>query len=352
MNDRKQRHQAGSYFGPILLIALGLIFLVHNLGILPGSGWDTFLKLWPALLIIAGLDDLLRGEGVVWPALLIAAGTFLLLNNFGPRSWISWSQLLKLWPVILIALGIDLILGSGVRRRAGWSTAAGAVLTLLLVAGAVWWIGTDGGWGRTAAETFQIGEEQSYESGRADFSLNAGQLLVSALDREDLFAAGTVPGDAVNFEQQLRGESISFRMKSRDVVFFTTGAKWEVGLQPEVPLELAVDNGAGQLFLALENLMVADLEVQQGAGEIVVRLPAQDDQEIRIDQAVGRIRIVIPAGLGLRLETERAVSTLDVPDDFSRSGTAYLTPGYEQAEHQAELRIEQAVGLVEISYAR
>lgn len=352
MNEKKNRSRPGSYFGPILLIVLGVIFLIHNLGVLPGSGWETFLKLWPALLIIAGLDDLLRGEGVVWPALLIAAGTFLLLNNFGPRSWISWSQLLQLWPVLLIALGFDLVLRSGTDRRTGWSTAAGVILTLLLVAGAVWWIGAEGRWGRLDLESFEATSLEDLDSGAAEVDLNAGQLVVSGLEAGDAFAAGTITSEAADRTFQVRAGRAFFKLESRDFMHFPGTSEWEVGFNRTVPLELAVDQGAGQLFLALDNLELTELTVQQGAGDVVVRLPVRDDLEVRIDQAVGRIRIVIPAGLGIRLEVERALSSLDLPEGFTRSGSAYLSPGYRQAENQVVVHLEQAVGRIEIRSGR
>ena len=71
-NRNKYRYQR-SYFGPILLITIGVLFLGSNLGLIPGSEWGAIWKLWPLLLIIAGLDDLFRRKGVAWPVLLIGA---------------------------------------------------------------------------------------------------------------------------------------------------------------------------------------------------------------------------------------------------------------------------------------
>ena len=74
-----QRHH--SIFGPLLLISVGVAFLLNNLGVIPGNFWDILVNLWPLLIIFAGIDGLVRREGIAWPALLIVVGTFLLLKN-------------------------------------------------------------------------------------------------------------------------------------------------------------------------------------------------------------------------------------------------------------------------------
>ena len=47
------------FFTPLLLIALGLMFLAHNLGFWPNLGelWATW---WPLILIVLGLNHFSR----------------------------------------------------------------------------------------------------------------------------------------------------------------------------------------------------------------------------------------------------------------------------------------------------
>jgi len=55
----EQRRWRGSLVGPIILIGLGIVFLLNNLGLLSWSVWEVILRLWPILLIAIGLDILL-----------------------------------------------------------------------------------------------------------------------------------------------------------------------------------------------------------------------------------------------------------------------------------------------------
>ena len=59
----------GGLVGPIILITLGVVFLMNNLGVLDWSVWVVIFRLWPVLLVAAGLD-LLLGRRSVWGSLL------------------------------------------------------------------------------------------------------------------------------------------------------------------------------------------------------------------------------------------------------------------------------------------
>jgi len=49
----------GPVFWPILLIAVGVIFLLSNLGMLPFEPWQLW-RLWPLIIVVIGLDVLLE----------------------------------------------------------------------------------------------------------------------------------------------------------------------------------------------------------------------------------------------------------------------------------------------------
>jgi len=89
----------------LVVVALGILFTLDKLGYVEaGSLWEY----WPVLLIAAGLGRLLlprgchgRGFGVV----LIVIGTLFLLENLGRLPYRVWD----FWPVLLLLLGISMI---------------------------------------------------------------------------------------------------------------------------------------------------------------------------------------------------------------------------------------------------
>lgn len=51
--------RVGPIFWPILLVAIGVVFMLSNLGLLPFSPWELW-RLWPLILVVIGLDILLE----------------------------------------------------------------------------------------------------------------------------------------------------------------------------------------------------------------------------------------------------------------------------------------------------
>lgn len=57
--NRDDRH--GS-LGALVLICLGVILLLNNLGLIPWGIWLSLWRLWPVILILAGLQSVFRGS--------------------------------------------------------------------------------------------------------------------------------------------------------------------------------------------------------------------------------------------------------------------------------------------------
>lgn len=102
---------------PIALIAIGALFLVINIELIPGVNYEALGRFWPLILILVGVWRLAaaRGRNLGFPIALIAIGALFLLMGF-----IDFSVIWAFWPLILIAVGI-LIAARAIRggRRGG-----------------------------------------------------------------------------------------------------------------------------------------------------------------------------------------------------------------------------------------
>ena len=95
-------------FAGVVIIALGVILLLNQFGLLPRG---IVLHFWPAVLIVAGIIKLVagnnRGDRVVG-AILIGVGAVWQTNALG-LTHITWGQA---WPVFIILVGVLFILHS------------------------------------------------------------------------------------------------------------------------------------------------------------------------------------------------------------------------------------------------
>ena len=101
-------------FSGILLVLLGALFLADQFGVL--SFGLVFARWWPALLILAGVLNLLeRPSSVMAPVLMITVGVAVLLSKLG---YLQLSSVWKLWPLVLISVGLSIVF-SGARGKGG-----------------------------------------------------------------------------------------------------------------------------------------------------------------------------------------------------------------------------------------
>ena len=109
--ERPHEFTRGIPTGAVILIGLGVLFLLHNLGI-----WFLeFDRIWPAFLIVLGvwlfakrrMAPGCRYRSVTGPAILVTIGVIQLLDNLhGP----GWN---RTWPIILLVIGVIQLMERG-----------------------------------------------------------------------------------------------------------------------------------------------------------------------------------------------------------------------------------------------
>lgn len=58
-----------------------------------------------------------NGGSVIWGAIVLFVGLILLLNNLGLVSWKFWDYVWQFWPALFILGGIHIIVGNGAFGR-------------------------------------------------------------------------------------------------------------------------------------------------------------------------------------------------------------------------------------------
>ncbi len=351
-DERRQwRHRRGSLFGPLLLIALGIVFLLSNMGALRGNAWEAILQFWPVILIVIGLDSLYKREGMVGAVFLIGLGTVFLLSNLGMINVNVWQLVIRLWPLLLVAVGFDLVIG----RRSLWASLAGLVVLLALLAGALWLYGV-------RIETGQAvsGQEVRQPLGNASrgqitLESGAGDVVVRALDGSaDLISGRVATGMGRNVieEYHVIGDQAIYQLResgSSVVVGVGVGRRtWELGVTPTIPLDIRFNQGAGASELVLSELKISGLNVSMGVGQTRITLPATGQFNAKIDGAIGQIVIDVPKGMGVRIRSGLALANIQVPSGYVKAENVYSSPEYESAENRVELEIGLAIGNVSV----
>src|SRR5579884_71388 len=251
---------------------------------------------------------------LVLPVLLIVVGVVFLLNNVGVLPWSVWLTLARLWPVLLILLGIEILLG---RRDSTLGVAIVGVVLIATLAVAIALVsGLQAGPAPVPAAAEQTTSVPLGGATRGDVSITlpAGNLNVGALPAtgaELLRLTSLMPtGMRVNAHSSVRnGVAEAVLSTSGGGLgwwpFDQTGSRnglattWNVLLAPGVPLSLHTNMGAGQLDFDLTNLTVRQLAITTGAGQTTIRFPAGGGQtDADIHSGAGQLTLVIPPNAG------------------------------------------------------
>ncbi|TMG60404.1 MAG: hypothetical protein E6H86_13150 [Chloroflexi bacterium] len=206
----------------------------------------------------------MRYRGLFWPALLIFAGVVALLVNTGLLSVDRLYELVNLWPLILIVIGLELI----VRRTAHGTTAnvATALIVLLAIAGAAAYVTIVPNPAATNSHDFsgRIGEltkaSVAIDAGAANITIT-GSDLGPDLYRAHIEYSGPTPEVTLTADGDLNID------QPNNNVFGIEAQKFVLNLQLSsgVTWKIAEKSGATTDSLQLGSIHVASISLNGGA---------------------------------------------------------------------------------------
>lgn len=290
-----------------------------------------------------------RGS-IVGPIILIVLGIIFLLHNVGAVSWDVWRVIIKLWPVLLIAVGLDIMFG----RR----SAAGAVLVPLVVLGLVGF-GTWVVWSQAPGQAWvreQVSETVAGAS-RADVDVDfgAGVLRVGSAPGSDLLISGFIdvaPDDRVSRSFSVSGDTAYFRLQDQHITVVPFVGRegpdrtWQLDLGRDIPMRLRLKTGAGSSRIDLTDVQVTDLRVDTGVGETVLTLPRRGQFSAAVEGGVGQVTVRVPRGMAARVRVHTGIGGRRVSGDFDVQGDVYTAPGYATASDRVDLEVKGGIGQV------
>lgn len=216
-----------------------------------------------------------RYRSIFWPLVLIAVGALWLLSNFNVISGSNLFALLRLWPLLLIAIGLDILLGRRPLISALLSVATVGALVVAVVfapqlglAGADWrWFGdnfrsvTVAGSGNVIEQPREVSNFDSVRFGAF------GEVTIRQGEQESLVITGD-DNLLEHIRTEVRNGTLVIDIPSANFGF-NTSRPIQFDLTVKSLKEL-VHSGAGEVQVL--SLRGDDLELQlTGAGNLAVQ---------------------------------------------------------------------------------
>lgn len=318
-------------------------------------------------------------RSLFWPIVLIAVGVIWLLGNLGVISGTNLVVLFRLWPLLLIVVGLDLLFG----RQSpviGALIGVGAVVVIIVLM----LVGPSIGLGAPEMDITRDSYSESRgdaTSATIDLDLSVGTTSIQALtDSSDLFAAEVSHVGTMDYSAEGETQK-TIRLKQDDtrINFFEgfgfLGAVfdseqdlyWKVGLSPDVPIDLTINAGVGESNLDLSQLELSGLDIDIGVGQLDLRLPAADsaydaklrggagnvtitiaddaDLTLDINGGVGNFNIDVPDNAAVRINADIGLGDVTVLGDFNKIGSdTWETSDYSEAARRITIDFEGGVG--------
>jgi len=116
--------------------------------------------------------------------------------------------------------------------------------------------------------------------------------------------------------------------------------------------DAVLSSGAAELtVLGLGNSRCDRIAFEGGVGQVTLDFGGAwtSSSRVSVKMALGAVALRLPRQIGVRLTLDKFLATFD-PQGFVRRGTAYLSPGYDQAARHLDIDITTAVGGVTIDW--
>ena len=300
------------------------------------------------------MENRTRSRGLVGPLLLVTVGVLLLLSNLGMLGLNAWELIFRFWPILLIAIGLEILFG----RRSLIGSLIVVLIVLAIIAGA---IAFAPGYQLTSGQMVSQEINQPLEgakSANVDISYGAGRFNLGPLTDSNLLISGTVSttgGQDATSSFQMTGDSANYRLAAKlanpgpVVPPWVRGKdEWDLKLNNSVPLSLRINGGVGTADVDLSQLKVTNIDANLGVGKTTITMPSTGHAQGRISAGVGEVEVVIPSGVGVRVQADSGLGGLNVPSSYQKQDKVYVSPDYATAQNRLDLTVKGGVGKVSV----
>jgi len=284
----------------------------------------------------------------VFGIFLLFLGIVFLLQTLNVLPWGLWGTLWRFWPVLIIIIGLNILL----RRYNPWLVSALILVLLFACLGiATWQYGPS----LPAGETTKSYSEPlgSLEHAQIQINFTAGSLTIGSLASGSPNFVEATGSRNMRVDFQSKGNEGTLNLSTERVnrrLRNEADTRWEVRFTRNIPLTIDVKSAVGNLELDLSELQVTELQMDIDAGNYIIEMPSSaGTTSAYIKADLANLEVTIPDGVAARLEVDTDLTALEVDESrFPRKGDYYISPDFERAENRIELEIDCDLGRVQV----
>jgi hypothetical protein len=124
---------------------------------------------------------------------------------------------------------------------------------------------------------------------------------------------------------------------------------WNLEVNKDVLLDVAVNCGAGQEHLELGNTKLRSVNVQIGAGQVELDLRGRPtrDYDVSVRGGVGQATVHLPHDVGIWAEAHGGIGHIDV-QGLTKKGNHWESANYDEAKVNVRVKVEGGIGQIQL----
>lgn len=265
------------------------------------------------------MQSTFRYRSFFWPAVLILVGVIAFLVNTGAIPVDRLYLLFDLWPLILIVIGLELIVRRSMHGVA--AEVAAAVIVILALAGAVGYVAASPN--PSTTHTLDVAgpignlEQASLETnvGGANINLAGSSEIGSDLYRAHIEYSGPKP--EVDLNNSTGRVTIS---QSNEGFFRSRGFALNLQMNAGIPWTVTENSGAATDTIDFSHLHIGSLTLNTGASRDDITLgPVSGTVPVEINGSALTLHIHRPAGIATAISISGGPVNLNADGHSSRA---------------------------------
>lgn len=298
----------------------------------------------------------MRASRLLAGLLIIVLGVALFLSNFDVLS-LNWQFIFKLWPILLVFAGISVLVKNPKWRGVLYAITSVLVLVWIFSAASVGWGGLKsafyGDGGNLHSQEFSQHFDKNTK--HAVFTLNdgAGTFTINGTTTALVHATAQTNMGNYSFDSNRDGSTqqvdLRFEGKNEHWPFGSAKNSLDMELNPAVDWSLNLNVGACSVDLDLSPFMVRTAEVKAGASKIKVRLGNKSDTtNLRIDTGASALVVYVPSSSGCQIKDRAELSSKSFPGFVKGTDGRYHSPNFSAAKKIIFVDIDAGVSSIKV----
>ncbi len=280
---------------------------------------------------------------------LIVVGILILLVNLGYLSYNIFFSVFNLWPLFLIAIGINILF----KNNLTVSYITWALVILIIIVHGIY-TQRPANLNVDSRDNIVLEKNPETKYGELDLGIGASDISIDSTVQDLLYA--DIAGRQLNYKEDYKNNYETAIIDIETRTFRTTrrqnfNSSYNFYLNEDIIWDIDFDIGAISGRINLEDIPVRNINLDSGAVDLTFILGNKHDLNFDINTGASNIAFIFPEDVGLKIKMDIALSNTNISDlNLIHKGDYYISQNYDDMDVVINLDIDMGLGNIDFSY--